>query len=64
MKDPAISGRASEVLMTETTAAVAEYSAVCEESRALGDKSALEQYTYSRRRELSELASDLERRVQ
>eukprot|EP00975_Prorocentrum_lima_P048606 10169288-Prorocentrum_lima.AAC.1 len=61
MKDRAISDRTSEDLMIETKAAVA---AVCEGSRAWGDKSAREQYRHGRRRELSELVLDLERRMQ
>eukprot|EP00975_Prorocentrum_lima_P065606 12904399-Prorocentrum_lima.AAC.1 len=50
--------------MKETEAAVAEYCAFYEEAKALGEKSTLEKYMYGRRRELSELMLDLERRVQ
>eukprot|EP00975_Prorocentrum_lima_P012445 2638296-Prorocentrum_lima.AAC.1 len=64
VSDPGISGRASVDLMQETKAAMAEYLAVYEAARELGEKSALEKYMYGEGRDLSELVLDLERRLQ
>eukprot|EP00975_Prorocentrum_lima_P058770 12325796-Prorocentrum_lima.AAC.1 len=48
--------------MKETEAAMVEYLAVYEVATELGEKSALEKYTYGKRRDLSALVLDLERR--